>query len=235
MFWILVILQILSGLVAGESAIRKYPEGQEVLDKLSRSGLFFLQWRAYADYKKDLKYLRNIFGIMALIFVALFFLVGPSQEPTLFNALPGLFIILWLTMQFGTNFKKSVKEQLSIVGLLVIGPWLILGMDYMTNFQFNLLRLMASSFNGLGIQSLSTYQVAIVLSLLGGVAGVFMAIFSIIVFSIVPLFFLFLIVLLSFSSNIALNINPKKSYYIAIVYCFIVGPALMAIESKGII
>lgn len=235
MFWILVILQILSGLVAGESAIRKYPEGQEALDKLSHSGLFFLQWRAYADYKKDLKYLRNIFGIMALIFVALFFIVGPSQEPTLFNALPGLFIILWLTMQFGTNFKKSVKEQLSIVGLLVIGPWLILGMDYMTNFQFNLLRLMASSFNGLGIQRLPTYQVAFVLSLLGGVAGVFMAIFSIIVFSIVPLFFLFLIVLLSSSSNIALNINPKKAYYIAIVYCFIVGPALMAIESKGII
>lgn len=235
MFWLLLVLQILSGLVAGESAIRKYPEGQEALNKLSHSGLFFLQWRAYADYKKDLKYLRNIFGIMALIFGTLFLLLGSSKEPTLFNAIPGLFIVLWLTMQFGTDFKKSIKEQLSIVGLLVIGPWLVLAIDYMTNFQFDHLRLMASPFNAFGIQSLATYQIAIVLSLLGGVAGFFMAIFSIIVFSMVPLFFLFLIVLLSIASKWALNIKPRKAYYIAIVYCYIVGPVLMALESKGFI
>jgi len=234
-FWLLLVLQILSGLVAGEAAIRKYPEGQEALDKLSRSGLFFLQWRAYADYKKDLKYLRNIFGVMALIFGAMLLLMGPSKEPTLFNALPGLFMILWLTMQFGTNFKKSVKEQLSIVGLLVIGPWLILGMDYMTDFQFNQFRLMASPFNALGIQDLATYQVAIVLSLFGGVAGIFMALFSIVIFSMVPLFFLFLMVLLSVASRRALKINPKRAYYSAIAYCYVIGPALVALDAKGII
>lgn len=235
MFWLFLILQILSGLVAGESAIRKYPEGQEALDKLSRSGLFFLQWRAYADYKKDLKYLRNIFGFMALIFGALFFILGPTNKSPLFNILPGLFITLWLTMQFGTDFKKSVKEQFSIAGLLMIGPWLIFGMDYLTNFQFNQLRLIASPFNTLGIQSLATYQIAIVLSLLGGVAGIFMAIFSIVVFSMIPLFFLFLMALLSVISKAALKANPRKIYYIAIMYCFVVGPALMALESKGIL
>lgn len=235
MFWLLLVLQMISGLVAGESAIRKYPEGQEALDKLSRSGLFFLQWRAYADYKNDLKHLRNIFGITALIFGALLFLLGPTKEPSLFNALPGLFMILWLTMQFGTNFKKSVKEQLSIAALFVIGPWLILGMDYMTDFQFNQLRVMASPFNAFGIQGLATYQMAIILSVVGGITGVFMAMFSIVVFSMVPLFFLFLMVLLSAVSRGLLSINPRKAYYMAITYCYAMGPVLVALKSKGII
>lgn len=235
LFWVLLTLQMLSGIVAGESAIRKYPEGDIALEKLSKSGLFFLHWRAYSDYKKDLKYLRNIFGICLLIFGALFFILGPSQEPSLFNAIPGVFLILWLTMQFGTEFKKSVGEQLSIAGLLVIGPWLILGMDYLTDFQFNQLKAMAIPFQGFGLLELNNYQIALVLSVVGGICGLFMAVFSIVVFSMVPLFFLFLIALLSILSRSALKVKPKVAYYVAITYCFIIGPALVALESKGII
>ena len=235
MFWLLLIFQILSGFVAGESSIRKYPEGSMALEKLSKSGLFFLHWRAFASYKQDLKHLRNIFGICLLIFGSMLVLIGPSKEPSLFNAIPGIFLILWLTMQFGTNFKKSVSEQLSMVGIMVIGPWLILGLDYMTDFQFNQLRLIASPLKVFGLLELGNYQLALALSLLFAACGLIMAIFSILVFSIVPLFFLFVISTMSILSRKALALNPKTAYNVAIAYCFILGPILIALESKGVI
>lgn len=235
LFSILVTLQIFSGLVAGESSIRQTEEGRKSLETLSNAGLFFLRWRAYADYKEDLKALRNIFGITALIFIALFFVMGRAESGSLFNALPGMFIVLWLVMQFGTDFRKSVKEQFSIAGLLIIGPWLLLGMDALTDFQFQQLRLMAMPFNIFGIQQLEVYQIALVLSLVGGLIGLIMAIFSIVVFSMVPLFFLFLMVLLSLTSRSALKVQPKTARNLALLYCFIIGPVLMALESKGVI
>ncbi|MCW8128239.1 hypothetical protein [Microbulbifer halophilus] len=235
LFSILVTLQIFSGLVAGESSIRQTQEGRKSLETLSNAGLFFLRWRAYADYKEDLKALRNIFGVTALIFIALFYVISPAESDSFFNSLPGLFIVLWLVMQFGTDFRKSVKEQFSIAGLLILGPWLLLGMDALTNFQFQQLRHMAMPFNAFDIQKLETYQIALVLSLVGGLIGGIMAVFSIVVFSMVPLFFLFLMALLSVASRFALKVQPKTARNLALLYCFIIGPVLMALESKGVI
>jgi len=235
LFSILVALQIFSGLVAGESSIRQTEEGRKSLETLSSAGLFFLRWRAYADYKEDLRALRNIFGITAFIFVVLFFLMGRAESGSLFNTLPGLFIILWLVMQFGTDFRKGVKEQFLIAGLLIIAPWFLLGMDALGAVQFKQLRLMAMPFNIFGVQQLEDYQIALVLSLVGGIIGLVMAIFSLIMFSMVPLFFLFLMVLLSFTSRSALKVQPKTARNLALLYCFILGPVLMALESKGVI
>lgn len=235
LFWILASLQIIFGIVAGESTIRQTPEGGKTIDVLSKSGLFFLKWRAFSDYKKELAGLQKVFGITAIIFTVLLFSIGPSNPPSLFNALPGLFLVLWLTMQFGTNFKKSVKEQASIAGLMIIGPWLILGMDYITDFQFNQLRLMASPFKSFGLLELETYKIAIALSLIGGFFGLVMAAFSIVIFSMVPLFFLFLIVVSSKASSAALQVSPKAAKNFSFLYCFLIGPVLIALESKGII
>ncbi|MGB2248234.1 MAG: hypothetical protein ACPH3N_11215, partial [Alcanivorax sediminis] len=69
----------------------------------------------------------------------------------------------------------------------------------------------------------------------GGIIGLVMAIFSLIMFSMVPLFFLFLMVLLSFTSRSALKVQPKTARNLALLYCFILGPVLMALESKGVI
>lgn len=235
LFSILVFFQILAGLVAGEATIRSTPQGAKSIDVLSKSGLFFLKWRAYADYKKELKGLRNTFGILAIVFTAILFLWGPTERGSFFNAIPGFFLILWMTMQFGTNFKKSIKEQIQIVGLFVIGPWLILGLDYLTEFQFNQLRLIASPFNTFGIQSLDTYQIAIYLSLVGVSMGLLISISTIFLLSIIPLFLLFLMVSLSKLSRAVLYIQPRTAKNFAFLYCYIVGPVLMALESKGII
>ncbi|WP_444944110.1 hypothetical protein ACJJIK_02560 [Microbulbifer sp. ZKSA006] len=230
---ILVFFHIISGLVAGESSIRQTPEGRKSLDVLSGAGLFFLKWRAYADYKKELIGLRNICGITTIIFTTLLFIIGPTDPPSLLNALPMLFLTLWSTMQFGTNFKKSVREQFSIVGIMLIGPWLILGIDYLTNFQFNQFQTMTSPFRPFGIQNLEYYQAAIIISLLGGFIGIIIALLSTLLFSMIPLFFLFLMVTLTTLSKSALNTPPKTGKNIALLYCFIIGPILMALESKG--
>lgn len=68
LFWFLLVLQITTGIVAGEAAIRKTPEGVATLEKLSKAGLFFLQWRAFSSYKQELVGLQRMFGIVAIIF-----------------------------------------------------------------------------------------------------------------------------------------------------------------------
>ncbi|MDD5335352.1 MAG: hypothetical protein PHS32_16590 [Rhodoferax sp.] len=142
LFWILVILQIVTGIVAGEAAIRKTPEGAATLQTLSKAGFFFLRWRAYADYKKELLGLQRLFGIAAIIFSVMFFGLGKTVAGTPFAILPGLFIFLWMAVQFGTNFRKSVREQLFMAAIMVIGPWGIYLLDYLTDFQFHQIRLL---------------------------------------------------------------------------------------------
>jgi len=144
LFWILVILQMVTGIVAGEAAIRKTAEGESTLHALSKAGFFFLRWRAYADYKIELRGLQRLFGTAAIIFSVMLFVLGKSAVTgTPFSILPVLFVFLWMAMQFGTNFKKSVREQLKMAGILVIGPWGIYLMDYLTKFQFHQVRLLA--------------------------------------------------------------------------------------------
>ena len=235
LFWILAFLQILFGIAAGEATIRQTPEGAKTLSVLSKSGLFFLKWRAYASYKHELKGLRNIFGFMTLIFVALHFVIKPNETSSLLNLLPGLFLMLWLTMQFGVNLKKGIKEQFTIAGLFLIAPLFLWGLDYMTDYQFNLIRQFAIPFNTFDIQSFETYQIALILCILGGFAGTFMALFSILVLSIVPLFFLFLISISSIVSNRILKIEPNTAKNITYFYSFILGPILIILEGKGII
>jgi hypothetical protein len=122
LFWILAILQIVTGIIAGEAAIRKTPEGRATLQALSRAGFFFLQWRAFANYKQELAGLQKIFAIAATIFAVMFFALGETVVNTPFAILPGLFIFLWMAMKFGTDFRKSVRDQLSMAAIMTIGP-----------------------------------------------------------------------------------------------------------------
>jgi len=232
---ILFILQMLSAVVFGEAAIRKYPEGQVALEKLSKAGLFFLRWRAYADYKSELRQLRNIFGAIALVFTAIFFISGPSREPTLISAMPGIFITLWATMHFGINIKRSLSEQFSMAALLFIVPWIFLLVDYAEILPFDQLPMLASPFKIFGILDLKNYQIALILSLVGGLGGIVMAILSSLLFSVVPLIFLFLIVSLSVFSRVLLSTSPKKAYYASILYCIVIGPALMFADAKDLL
>lgn len=237
LFWILVVLQITTGIVAGEASIRKTAEGEATLHALSKAGFFFLRWRAYADYKKELLGLQKLFGIAAIIFSVMFFALGKTAiNNTPFAVLPGLFIFLWMAVQFGTNFKKSVREQLNMVGILVIGPWGIYLLDYLTKFQFHqvqlLVRPLAMAF---GFTQLSDFLATVLMSGMSVIIGLVMAGFSIIIFSMIPLFFLFLMAATSVLSRRALTVSPNAAYNASALYFFIIGPLLIALENKALI
>ncbi|ERZ01120.1 hypothetical protein [Pseudomonas aeruginosa] len=232
---VLLALQIISSLVCGEAAIRKYPEGAAALDKLSNAGLFFLRWRAYADYKSELKHLRNFFGAIAIIFTIIFFINGQGRgEPTLINALPGLFIILWATMHFGINVKQGIREQLSVAGLLFIAPWIFFIAEYAGVLPPGQLQLMATPFKIFGILNHESYVIALALSLIGVITGVVMALISSLVLSIIPLVVLFLMISTSNFARAMLRVNPKTAYHFSLIYFLLIGPALILAESKGV-
>lgn len=237
LFWILVILQIITGIVAGEAAIRKTAEGETTLHALSKAGFFFLRWRAYANYKKELLGLRRLFGIAAIIFSSIFYVLGNDVVTgTPLIILPGLFIFLWIAMEFGTDFKTSIRRQFSMVWISVAGSWGIYLLDYLTNFQHNFIQQLARPLAIVfGVAQLSDFQAAAMMSVMGLIGGIVMVVFSIVFFSMVPLFFLFLMSTTSIVSRRALAVSPNAAYNVSGLYFFLIGPLLIALESKGVI
>lgn len=235
LFWILVALQIITGIVAGEAAIRKTPEGAATLQSLSKTGFFFLHWRAFADYKQELSGLQKLFGIAAITFSIMLFAFGKVILKTPIAILPGLFIFFWMSMKFGTNFRDSVREQLYMPAILLIGPWATYLLDYLSDFKFHIIQQLAQPLAPFGILGLPDLLITAILSGFGLIGGMIMASFAIIVFSIVPLFFLFLMVGSSTMSKQLLTVKPMTAYNVAALYFFVIGPILIAFESKGII
>lgn len=137
-------------------------------------------------------------------------------------------------MKFGANFRKSVREQFFMAAIMIIGPWAIYLFDYLTDFEFKQIQLMAKPLGSLGVLQLPDLLITAMLSGIGLVGGVPMACFAIIVFSIVPLLFLFLMVGSSKNSRCALTVPPKAAYNVAALYFLLVGPILIALESKGV-
>lgn len=237
LFWILVILQIITGIVAGEATIRKTVEGETTLHALSKAGFFFLHWRAYANYKKELLGLRRLFGIAAIIFSSIFYVLGNDVATgTPLITLSGLFIFLWMAMEFGTDFKTSIRKQFSVVWISVVGSWGIYLLDYLTNFQHGFIQQLARPLAIVfGVAQLSDLQAIALISIMGLISGVVMVVFSVVFFSMVPLFFLFLMSTTSILSRRALMVSPNTAYNVSGLYFFLIGPLLIALESKGVI
>lgn len=231
LFWILLGLQIVTGIVAGEAAIRKTPEGAATLQTLSKAGFFFLNWRAGADYKKELAGLQRLFGFAAIVFSVIFFLPGKAISDTDFSILPGLFLFLWVAVKFGTDFRKSVREQLLMVALMMICPWYVYIMDHLTDFQFHQIRRLAGPLAPFGILPLPDLLITALLSGFGLAGGLLVAGFSTVIFSVVPLLFMFLMAVTSAISRRALRVSSKTAYNMSLIYFFVAGPVLIAFQS----
>lgn len=240
-FWIFVILQIISGIIAGEAAIRKTPEGEAMLNTLSKAGLFFLRWRAYANYKKELRGLQRLFGIATLIFFVICIALGkePEEDPIpLLVFLYELFMFLYMSMRIGSNFKEELYN-FSSVKFIAILPWGIFLFDYMTNFRTHHIQLFTQQIvravTPSGIVQLSDFFATIVLSGTSILIGLVAHVFMIMTFSVIPLIFLFLMAATSTLSRKVLFISPIALYNVSVLYFFLIGPILIALESKGII
>jgi hypothetical protein len=249
LFWILLSLQIIAGVVAGEASIRKTPEGAATLEKLSKAGLFFLRWRASANYRHELLGLQKFFLIGFFIFGALFFVLGEFAVKTpLLTLTAGTFMFLWMGTQFITERKNSVRGLMFAVGVYAILPWTLFLFDYMTGFQFHFVHFFVAQIkflliqfpghliSSIGINKFSDLFIIFMLSIFGLFAGMFGAILIILFLPIVPLFFLFLMASSSKISKYALmKVTSQYAYNLAVWYSLLISPTLIALEAKGII
>ena len=237
LFWLLLFIQIICSLAAAEEAIKKNPEGKKILDYLSKAGLFFLHSRANPDYMKDLRSLSKLFGIIVIVLLVFYF-VFDLYDNYKYNTTLLIFAFMWLSFRVTTNFKKNIFDNLSLCVQLAVLPWIILLLDVSSGSQSQLWNFISAPFDILGIQDWQPYKVAILISAVLVIFGIFYTIVSTLFLSIIPLFILFIIICVSKASQTVLRLEPKVLNYIAIIaiiYSICVGPTLLALEAKGII
>jgi len=228
-------LQVTATIIAGESSIRKYPEGAATLETISKAGLSLLKWRASADYRKELKALRNVFGVCALIFTGLFILIGSDSSSKALAAMTIIFSILWMAMFFGSAYRESIKAFLSSAAFFGALPWLMLYVDYFQPYKNDHINEINSIYKLGGIIINSPLEVTIYTSFFMFVAFGIGAIMWILFLSLIASSFLCLIGIASIISRRALVFSPRLAYNLALIYCYIIGPTLIGLESKGII
>jgi hypothetical protein len=231
---ILFFAQVLTMTAWGESNIKKTPEGKAVLAKLSSAGLFFLRWRAFADYKKELEFLRKCFGWLSIVLVCAF-TVFPDGAKQVLSVYSIAFMGLWMSIRMGTDVKGQLKEMLTMALLFFCAPFSFLAMDWFHLVPYSTLHAMAAPLRFLVSFQLNDLELAFVLGLLGGVAGIIMAISSVLIFSIVPLLLLFGMVVVSRISRNLLRWDQNKARNFVAVYVLVIGPALILLHSLQII
>lgn len=237
LFTLLVFLQIISGIITGESSIRATPQGRITLDRLKTMGYFFLNWRVKADCHQELRKIGIILGFSSLALVFFLAIFGVTFENEWLRQTPGILLVLGISISiFQKGIKGNLKEMWLFVLLFSVTPLGIYILDNYSGYQFNFYQHFAQSLAYmLGVPSVSMVWVVIIITIISIVVGIVGFIFSTIVLSIIPLFLLFIIVLTSTLSQKILKSDPTRTYYLASIYCFLIGPILVALESKGII
>ncbi|MBX8486161.1 hypothetical protein [Pseudomonas cichorii] len=231
---ILLVAQILTMTAWGEGNLRKTPEGEKLLARLSAMGLFFLNWRAYADYKKEMKFLCRAMGWLAIASVVVFYLLPVSARPVV-SVYCVSFMGLWLSMRVGVDVKGQLMDMLGWAALFFCLPLLLLFADYLHAAPFSLLHAMASPIRLITEQGLMDYQVALILAALGGVVGLSMALMNMILFSIIPLLLLFLMVFFSKISRFLLGRSVNTARNLVAFYVLVMGPTLIVMHALQVI
>lgn len=222
---VLWLAQILTLIAWGESNIRKTEEGQRVLDKLSSAGLFFLQWRAYADRKKELRSLGALAGWITLLSICIFQAV-PSAAKPMVSCYCISFMALWLSIRIGTDVKAQVSEMLTMGVLFFSLPFILLFIDWLQVLPYSLLESFVAPVPAIKLLGYTGVELALFLAVLGGGSTLLMAIGGIVMFSILPLFILFVMVLMSKLSRDLLGWKTSKARNYVAVYAIVIGPTL---------
>lgn len=231
---ILFLAQVLTMTAWGETNIKKTPEGKLLLTKLSSAGLFFLKWRAFANYKSELDFLRKCFGWLSIVFVCAFTVFPEGAKPVL-SVYSIAFMGLWVSIRMGTDVKGQLKEMLTMAVLFSCAPFSFLVMDWFQLVPYSALHAMAAPLKFLTAFQLSDWELALVLGVLGGVVGIIMAISSVLMFSIVPLLLLFGMVVVSRISRSLLTWDQNRARNFVAVYVIVIGPALIFLHALQII
>ncbi|WP_426215750.1 hypothetical protein [Pseudomonas sp. DWRC2-2] len=227
---ILLIIQIFMMTAWGEGNLRKTPEGQKVLATLSSLGLFFLRWRANADYKKEMAFLGKAMGWLAIASVMAFFILPASAKPVV-SVYCVTFMGLWLSIRVGMDIKSQLMDMLGWAALFFCIPFIFLACDYFHLLPGSLLRATAAPLSLMLGHELLDYQLALAMAIIGGIGGLFMGLMNIVVFSIFPLLLLFFMVVVSKVSKFLLGRSVNAARNFVALYVLVVGPTLLVLHS----
>jgi hypothetical protein len=227
---ILLIIQILMMTAWGEGNLRKTPEGQKVLATLSSLGMFFLRWRANADYKKEMAFLGKAMGWLAIASVMAFLILPASARPVV-SVYCITFMGLWLSIRVGMDIKSQLMDMLGWAALFFCIPFIFLACDHFHVLPDSLLRATAAPLSLMLGHELLDYQLALAMAIIGGIGGLFMGLMNIVVFSIFPLLLLFFMVFVSKVSKFLLGRSVNAARNFVALYVLVVGPTLLVLHS----
>lgn len=231
---ILYILQISTMVAWGEGNLKKTPEGEKFLARVSWAGLFFLKWRACADYKGELRGLGRAVGWLALASVAVFYIMPDSAKPII-SVYSVSFMGLWLSLRFGSDVKRQFLDMLGLAAFCFCTPLILWLTDCLHVVPGSMLHTAASPFRMFIGDGLADYQLALMLAAIGGLAGLLMAIGNAVFFSIIPLVLLLLMIITSCASRFFLGWTKNKARNWVSVYVILIGPGLIMLHALKLI
>ncbi|RML92460.1 hypothetical protein [Pseudomonas savastanoi] len=231
---ILVVLQILTMVAWTETNIKKTEEGKRVLETLSAGGLFFLRWRANADHKKELRFLGWLSGWIAVLSIGIFQIV-PNEAKPMISSYCIVFLALWLAIRIGSDVKGQVSEILAMGALFFCAPYLMLLADWTHALPFSLLETFVAPIPAFASMGLSGFKLAFTLSMLGGCVTLVMLVLGLLCFSIIPLFILFVMVMMSKACRNLLRWEISRARNYVALYVVVVGPILLTLHSYKVI
>lgn len=229
--FILLVAQILTMTAWGETNVKKTEEGRVVLEKLSSAGLFFLRWRAYADHKKELRWMGNLAGWITLLLVCIFLAIPSSAKPVV-SVYCILFMTFWLSIRIGTDVKGQMKEMLTMGAIMFCAPFVLLLLDWLQPSPRSLLDMFVAPIHVITQMGYQGFQLALVLALMGGGTVMVFTLGGILLFSIVPLFILFLMAMISKLSRNLLAWKTSRARNCVALYVLVIGPTLITLHAN---
>ena len=229
---LVVFLQIVTGIVAAEGAVRKYPEGAIALDTAASLGLRVLLKAADPRFRTILRSLRTTSTVASLAFAGVAWMIpNPSATDNL-GWLSIFCACVAVSLHLHIDLKRTLVDYVSIAIHFVAIPWLLLLVDALTFFQNDLL-MKTSAFFGLG--GLRLYEQTALLSTFGLGVGLLIALSSFLLLSWIPALTLLLVSIVTIAAKACLRVPRKIGYYFAVLYALVLGPILLYWRGEGLL
>lgn len=210
--------------VSFEAAFRKYPEGEKSVEAIKRGAVHFLEWRANAELKEDLKGLFELLEKTLIILVLTYALIN-SYSPKLLGSnaiyIFMIFVFFWHSLKWSLHLKEQFYEWLGFGLLFSLVPWLIAYAPPFQSARLQIGRIFHPIVSLFSLQDSNLFWISLLFSVCIFLATmlIFLAYAGM---SYVGTYFIyFSLKLVSMISRYSLKLTPKLLYYAALLYVFI--------------
>jgi|GEM_PF-6832151 len=224
------IIYIISILPTIEGNIRKFPEGNTLLDEFGSGVVKILAWRARANIRQELKGLYRFLGIFLIIVFSTLAISGKSvsmfSNSWILWAII-LLIMIWQSFNWVYEFKRQLKEWIMFGLFIVVVPWVVIYVPQLLPVRTQLHAAFFPVLNLFGVSQINPFIAASVASLflLFGVIFTFL-IYSAFYFAIVYFVYFVFWIISQLSHNWLAN-QPRWIYHFMTVY-FYIGTVYLA-------